>query len=209
MSRIGPFSLRTISRLMVIVLVVVLGVAIGLHNVLAGRGAPPAPKLVAGTTLDGHAAPSFALVDQTGTTVSLARLRGHPVVITFLDATCVTECPLTAQYLDWTAQFLGPRAHDVVWLAVSVNPSNTPAQAQAFITKNHVAVPLHVLLGTPAQLSAVWHAYYIDVVPSTTGDVEHTIATYLIDPAGHEREILDQAYDAKLAAQDLRALGAA
>jgi cytochrome oxidase Cu insertion factor (SCO1/SenC/PrrC family) len=209
MSRIGPFSLRTISRSLVVVLVVLLGVAIGLHNVLAGGGTPAAPKLAAGTALDGRSAPAFTLVDQSGATISLARLRGHPVVITFLDATCVTECPLTAQYLDWTAQFLGARAHNVVWLAVSVNPTNTPAQADAFIAKNHVAIPLHVLLGSQAQLSAVWHAYYIDVVPSATGDVEHTIVTYLIDPQGHERELLDQAYDAKLAAQDLRALGAA
>lgn len=206
MSRIGPFSLRTISRSLVIVLVVLLGAAIGLHNVLAGRSAPAAPKLAAGTTLDGRPAPTFTLVDQSGATVALAHLRGHPVVLTFLDATCTTECPLTAQYLGWTAQFLGPKAHDVVWLAVSVNPTNTPAQADAFITKNHVAIPLHVLLGSQSQLSAVWHDYYIDVIPSATGDVEHTIVTYLIDPDGHEREVLDQAYDAKLAAQDLRAL---
>jgi protein SCO1 len=206
-------KLRTISRSIVLILVVVVGVLIGLHALLAGghasAGGRTSPKLLAGTALDSRPAPLFALRDQSGALISLSTLRGRPVVLTFLDAICTTECPLTAQYLDWTGHFLGARASGVAWLALSVNPANTPAQAQAFIATNQVSVPLHVLLGTQAQLAPLWKAYFIQVIPQPGGDTAHTIVTYLIDRQGHEREVLDQAYDAKLAAQDLRALLAA
>lgn len=199
-------TMRTTSRWIVVALVVIVGASILLHNALAQRDT--LPTLRAGTTLSGEPAPAFQLRDQTGASISLDRLRGHPIVLTFLDATCTTECPITAQYLNWTAQFLGPRAKDVVWLAMTVNPTNTPAQATEFITKNHVSIPLHVLLGTQQQLAPVWKAYYIEVIPPPQpgGDVQHTVVTYLIDGQGRERELLDQAYDSKLAAQDLRAL---
>ena len=79
------------------------------------------------------------------------------------------------------------------------------------MTKNKVQVGLHVLLGTQAELAPLWKAYYIEVVPPATpgGDVEHTVVTYLIDAQGHERELLSQGYDPKVAAHDLSALLAA
>lgn len=203
-------KLRTASRLIVIVLVVLIGGIIALRNVWGGHTATASPTatLTAGTALGTSAAPAFALKDQNGATISLAALKGHPVVLTFLDATCTTECPITAQYLDWTAQYLGKPASNVTWLAITVNPTNTSSDIATFMTKNKVQVPLHVLLGTQAQLAPLWKAYYIDVIPPPTpgGDVEHTVATFLIDGQGRERELLDQAYDPKAAAHDLSLL---
>lgn len=197
-------------------LVAATGAALALHqrstaggaHASAARVSPAASTLLAGAALGGTAAPLFQLKDQRGYFVSLLRLRGHPVVITFLDATCTTECPITAQYLDWTAGFLGRQARAVTWLALSVNPTNTPARGVAFLTKNRVTIPLHVLLGTRRQLAPLWHAYGVFVKP-TPRDVEHTIVTYLIDSQGREREVLDQTYNPKLAAHDLRVLVAA
>lgn len=203
-------KLRTISRLSVIALVVIVGTIMALHSRFdsgaASAEAQP-PKLTAGTNLNGTAAPDFTLKDQTGATVSLDQFRGHPVVLTFIDATCTTECPVTAQYLDWTAQFLGTKATaGTVWLAVTVNPENTAADAQGFITKNKVTAPLHLLLGTHDQLAPLWSAYHIYVQPTPSGDVEHTIVTYVIDKQGREQEVLDQSYDPKAAAKDVQAL---
>ena len=207
-------KLRTISRLSVIALVVIVGAIMVVHSRLdagsasaATETAQPPPKLVAGTVLNGSAAPAIRLTDQHGVAISLDQFRGHPVVLTFVDATCTTECPVTAQYLDWTAQFLGTaKTNDVVWLALTVNPENTVAEANGFITKNKVTVPLHFLLGTHTQLAPLWNAYHIYVQPTPSGDVEHTIVTYLIDKQGHEQEVLDQSYDPKQAAKDLSAL---
>ena len=207
-------KLRTVSRLSVIVLVVVVAAIMAIHSRFeggaanaAGQSAGQPPNLVAGTMLNGTRAPAFQLTDQNGATVSLAQFKGHPIVLTFIDATCTTECPVTAQYLDSTAQYLGTKAtKDTVWLALTVNPDNTVANADGFIKKNNVTVPLHFLLGTHAQLAPLWSAYHIYVQPSPSGDVQHTIVTYLIDKHGHEQEVLDQSYDPKAAAKDIQAL---
>jgi protein SCO1/2 len=199
-------KLRTVSRWSVVALVVVVGSIIGLHDLMARSQA--APALVAGTVLSGKPAPSFELRDQTGAVIALDRLRGRPVVLTFLDATCTTACPNTTQDLDRTAQFLGPRSKDVAWLALCVNPAYTAADANVFIARNKATVPLHILLGTQAQLAPLWKAYSIAVAPSPLPSeaVQYTIVTYLLDRGGHEREVLDQGYDPKRAAQDLQVL---
>jgi protein SCO1/2 len=192
------------------VLVVLIGGLLIVRNLWNGHAAAvtPSATFTAGTALGTSPAPAFTLTDQNGASISLAALKGHPVVLTFLDATCTTECPITAQYLDWTAQYLGKPASSVTWLAITVNPTNTPADVATFMSKNKVQVPLHVLLGTQAQLAPLWKAYYLEVIPAATpgGDVTHTIATYLIDSQGRERELLDQAYDPKAAAHDLSLL---
>lgn len=203
-------KLRTFSRVSVIALVIAIGGVIALRNLWNSHSAQiaPTPTLTAGTTLSAKPAPAFSLKDQSGATITLAQLKGHPIVLTFLDATCTSECPITAQYLDWTAQDLGKRAGDVIWLAMTVNPANVPADVTTFMIKNKVQVHLHVLLGTQAELAPLWKAYYIEVVPPATpgGDVEHTVITYLLDSQGREREILGEGYDPRSAAADLGVL---
>ncbi len=171
----------------------------------ASRAAQPV-KLTAGTTLGSTLAPSFSLRDQTGALVNLTQRRGHVVILTFLDATCTTECPITAQYLDWTAQFLKQDAENVGWLAMSVNPSNTTDQADEFLTKNDVKVPLHILLGGSSTLAPLWKAYHIVVQPGAIGDDEHTLGLYVVDAKGHEREWVDGGYNPKAPAADIEAV---
>lgn len=167
-------------------------------------------SLIAGSVLTGRQqAPGFSLIDQYGRPLDLAQLRGHPVFLTFMDATCKQECPVTAQYLNWTSQFLGAKdASQVAWIAVSVNPTNTAAEAHAFIAKNKPGVLLRFGLGSQQQLSAVWNAYHITVIPAAQnhGDTGHTVVFYLIDKQGREREIVDQGFDPKQMAHDLRTL---
>lgn len=196
----APMKLRTISRVIVVALVVVVGAAIVLHSRLSSS----AGTLSAGTVFS-QPAPAFQLADQTGNTVSLARLRGSVVVLTFLDADCANECSATTQALDSIAQLLGTQARGVVWLALSVNPNNTPAEARRFVSTHSLTVPLHLLLGTQAALQPLWRAYGVDVVAAPTGPT-YTAATYVIDQRGNERELLRQPIDAAATAQDLRIL---
>ncbi len=183
------------------------GALIGCSNATAGAAHPtPTVKFTAGTTIDGQAAPQFSLHDQTGQLINLRQSSGHVTLLTFLDATCTTECPITAQYLDWTAQFLGTDSKNVAWLAMSVNPTNTSQQAETFMTENSVQVPLHILMGSNVQLAPLWHAYHISVQPTASGDVEHTLGLYLIDAKGHEREWVDGGYDPKALSADIEKL---
>lgn len=195
--------------LALVALIAVLGATLAVahaRQVATAAQQPVAPALQ-GTNLRGVAAPNFSLVDQSGATVSLVALRGHPVVLTFIDSICTSECPITAQYLDQSAQLLGTKdTAGVVWLAMSVDPwSDTAATAQAFIAKNHVIIPLRFLLGSEATLRPLWDAYHIGVV-QTTGDITHTVGVYIIDQRGQERIWLDEGFDPKMLSDDLRTL---
>lgn len=174
------------------------------------NGAHATATLRAGLDLRMRPAPAFSLVDQNGAEVTLASLHGHPVVLTFLDATCTQQCPIMIEWLNWTAQFLTPQQiAQVDWVAISVNPNNTPAQATAFLAKNKAAMSFHFLLGAQAQLQPLWTSYRITVLPGRQTDVVHTSGLYLIDQQGREREWTDGSFDPKMLAADLQTLLAA
>jgi cytochrome oxidase Cu insertion factor (SCO1/SenC/PrrC family) len=200
-------TMRTVSRWMVVSLVVIVGASIMLHNALAGPS-NAAPHLTAGTQLDGRQAPDFALRDQTGTTIRLSQLHGRVVMLSFLDAACTSACTVDAECLEQTAHDLTGNSAPVTWLAVSTNPSNTAASAQAYIESHHITVPLHILLGSPAELRSVWQAYAISVAPAqgSNSAASATAVSYVLDPSGREQELLHQDYDPHAAAQDIRAL---
>lgn len=211
-------KLRLISRVSVLVLIVLVGALLVVRS-RADSGHPAAtstatPRL-SGADLGAMPAPDFTLTDSSGTVVTLSRLKGHPVVLTFLYTHCPDECPLTAEKLHAAMGELGAKATgDVIWLVVSVDPiGDTPASAQAFLATHHISGTVHYLLGTEQQLQPVWDAYHIAVQPGSDataqiGSVSHTIGVYILDARGDERIYLDDTFDPQTLATDLRALGA-
>lgn len=140
-------------------------------------------------------APAFSLVDQNGKTVSLAGLRGRPVLLSFIDPFCRNFCPREASVLSSAAEQLGTVRPAVV--AVSVDPWADSA-------KNFHQDALHWNLvpgwrwatGTQAGLSSVWKSYDVGVLVTkktvagiTVRYITHTGAAYLIDASGHERAL--------------------
>lgn len=201
--------LRNISRIIVIALVALVGGVALIHQRMssdaAGAQSTPASTLTGGTALH-DMTPAFSLKDQTGAVVTTQSLRGHPVIVTFMDMTCTQECPIIAGMLQQTAQFLGPqKSAQVDWVIVSVNPNNTATDVSAFMKKNNVTLPVKVLLGTQAELKPVWDSFHIDVAPTPT-DVNHTVALFLVDQSGTERMIFIGAFDSKALAGDLSTL---
>ena len=174
-------------------------------------------NLMALSPVPNRPAPAFSLTDQYGHVISLASLRGRPVVLNFMDPHCVDICPLVAQELRDAEADLTPRARNTVFLAINVNPyAHTTANVLAF-SRTHLLTTIptwHFLTGPVASLARVWHAYGIEVrAPSPTADVIHTAATYFIDAAGHERYLASPVVDhnaagvAFLPADTLRAWG--
>ncbi len=204
-------KLRLISRVLVLALVVVVGSIIALHNRLAQSQSTASPKLV-GIDMGSDPAPGFTLVDQNGAPVSLEAQRGHPVVLTFLYTHCPDACPLTAEKLHAAEQSLGPRAADVRWLVVSIDPEgDTPADASKFVAAHHLTGQVHYLLGSQSQLQPVWSAYHIAVQPGQDAQAQvrsvvHSLGVYVIDGQGRERVYLDQDFDPAGLTSDLRAL---
>jgi cytochrome oxidase Cu insertion factor (SCO1/SenC/PrrC family) len=170
---------------------------------------------------DTPAAP-FELTDQSGTSVSLATLKGRTIALTFLDPVCTSDCPLIAQVFRQVDDSLGPTAaKSTAFVAVVANPTYLGVQfVQAFDSAENMNMPnWYFLTGSLAQLSAVWNAYGIEVQTVGSGGMAaHSDTTYVIDGAGHLRTILgadpgntttDSASFAALLNKEMRAVAAA
>lgn len=174
-------------------------------GVSAARGTTDAK--LQGTDLGGLPAPAFALPDQSGQQITLQRLRGHPVVLTFLDSYCPhAECPLMAQYLAMTSQQLGGETQQVQWVALSMNPADSQDSVKAFLKAHPVPFTLHYLLGNDKQLTPLWKAYHMQSLTTSNGIVVHTTGVYVIDKTGRERVYLDAGFDPRMLASDLHLL---
>lgn len=134
-------------------------------------------------------APDFALRDQTGRNISLASLRGRPVILTFLDSQCKSSCPIEGRQLASVLRRLPPAQRPVLAIVSVDQAGDTPAGIRHALAKWGLAGPwsVHWLNGsTKGELAAVWRRYGIRVVP-TSNDVVHSLALYLIDRRGYER----------------------
>jgi cytochrome oxidase Cu insertion factor (SCO1/SenC/PrrC family) len=140
-------------------------------------------------------APAFSLTDQHGRTVTLASLRGKVVLLTFLDDTCTTDCPLIAQEFRAAGQLLGADAGRVELVAINYNPLYTQVSyIQAFNRQERMAgVPnWRFLTGTRARLQQVWRHYGVpqaEVLPAGSM-IGHGDYAFVIDQHGHLRREL-------------------
>jgi cytochrome oxidase Cu insertion factor (SCO1/SenC/PrrC family) len=176
--------------------------------------APPVSDTPAATWEAGkRAAPALALRDAAGSPLSLASLRGRPVIVTFIDPLCRDYCPIEAQHLNTVVQSL-PAGQKPAIVAVSVNTAgNKPAIFAEDKRKWKLVPEWRWAVGSDAQLARVWRAYGIDVLVSTrkiagvtVRRVAHTEAAYVIDRNGFERAIFLWPYSAGGVVTTLRSL---
>jgi cytochrome oxidase Cu insertion factor (SCO1/SenC/PrrC family) len=160
-------------------------------------------------------APGFALRDQRGAPVSLAALRGRPVIVTFIDPLCRDYCPLEAQHLNDVVRAL-PAGEKPAIVAVSVNIyGNARANLLLDERKWSLVPQWRWAIGAPSALSRVWSAYHVAVLASTktvagvtVHTIGHTEAAYVIDARGFQRALFLWPYSAAGVVRTLRALTA-
>jgi cytochrome oxidase Cu insertion factor (SCO1/SenC/PrrC family) len=209
--RTEPSSGWPVNRVIVVVLSVALVIAfavafvvrgrnelVGQQSSVAGRDLPATvSKSLAYTMglarLPARPAPSFTLVDQHGRSTSTVALKGHPVVLEFIDPNCTDICPIMSQELITAYHDLGSAASKVIFLAVNVNPWHTDIASVATYSDAHGLKMLptwHFLTGPPNSLRAVWQSYHVSVsAPDSATDVVHTSVVYFIDTHGRERYV--------------------
>jgi cytochrome oxidase Cu insertion factor (SCO1/SenC/PrrC family) len=147
-----------------------------------------------GVPLDGPA-PAFSLTDQHGRLVTLAGLRGKVVLLTFLDDTCSTDCPLIAQEFRIAGQLLGADLQHVELVAINYNPLYTQlSYIRAFDNQEGLAGQPHwlYLTGSRAQLEHVWSVYNVispELLPGGAM-LAHGDYAFVIDQAGNVRREL-------------------
>ncbi len=136
----------------------------------------------------GGPVPDFALIDQRGSPVTLAGLRGRVVVVTFI----YTRCPLPdycprmitnlAAVRDRFAARLG---QDLTLLTVTFDPQyDTPARLTAYAQSYNADVPgWHFLTGGAEGIRQVCAAFGVEYWPDS-GLITHTLQTAVVDREG-------------------------
>jgi cytochrome oxidase Cu insertion factor (SCO1/SenC/PrrC family) len=142
-----------------------------------------------------YAAPTFSLISQRGSAVTLASLRGKVVLLTFLDPVCTSDCPLIAQEFRQAGQLLGAASTRVELVAIVANPVDYQlGYTRAFDAQEDLTGVRNwlYLTGSPGQLQKVWGAYGIaaDIEPAG-GMIAHNDIAFAIDARGRVRQELD------------------
>src|SRR6266705_786116 len=159
------------------------------RNQAVTQSTNPANYAISGFPMKGNLAPDFTLTDQFGHSVTLSSLRGHEVVLAFIDSRCKTLCPLTAQIMYDAKVARGASAASRVELvAINANPTATSvSEVQAWSIAHGMLHQWLFLTGTGQQLQSVYHLYNVYVQVGSDGEVEHDPKTFIIDAQGHER----------------------
>jgi protein SCO1/2 len=185
---------------------------------LAQRGgtsqaAPPPTRFTAAATwaTGKRPAPGFSLRDQNGKPISMSSLRGHPVVVTFIDPVCRSLCPIEARVLSAATAKLPAKDRPTI-VAVSVNPwANTKANFAADRVHWQLGPNWRWAAGTLAQLKPIWRRYQVSVLFDTkkingitVRNVVHTEASFVVDSSGFERAVYLYPFSGSDLAQTVR-----
>jgi protein SCO1/2 len=210
----GMLKLALAALIATSALVIFAGAVLGIRllamsrNQAAAQSTNPANYPIGGFPMAGNLAPDFTLTDQFGHPVTLSSLRGHEVVLAFIDSRCKTLCPLTSTIMyNAKAQLTSSAASQVQLVAVNANPSATSvATVQSWSISHGMLHQWLFLTGATQQLQSVYHMYNVYVQVNSNELVEHDPILFIIDAKGHERlyyETLDSNSQSDVKGQEI------
>ena len=131
-------------------------------------------------------APPLQLVDQYGSVVTLAALRGRPVLVTFAYAHCETVCPLVVQNLVRAQNRLAAKGAALQLIVITLDPwRDTPARLPDIARQWGLPDGAHVLSGSVPDVEATLDRWGISRSRDLhNGDVTHPQLVYVIDASG-------------------------
>ncbi|HTW86867.1 MAG TPA: SCO family protein [Candidatus Binataceae bacterium] len=136
---------------------------------------------------NGDCLPNIPLIDQNGRTVSLASLKGKPVLFDFIYTSCPGPCLLLTARMKQVADSLGSRlgteAHIV---SITVDPEHDhPKQLLAYAKEQGADLSGWLFLtGTPKQIDAVLARFRLFRQREADGTVDHILEFFLVDANG-------------------------
>jgi protein SCO1/2 len=160
------------------------GPAAVVQDAVSGSEGPTSP--FRGATRPPIPPSDFELADEHGRLVRLSEQRGKVVVVAPMYAACGPTCFVTAQQIKGSFDDLRPSERSRVRaFALSVDPGrDTPRAAQRALESWRVRGNLTWLLGTRAQLRAVWRKFGFPPRRATHLYSPHIV---VIDALGRQR----------------------
>ena len=149
---------------------------------------PPGAEATTGPTGNAAVGGPFQLVDQNGRAVDQRILHGKWSAVFFGYTYCPDACPTTLQELAAVQDQLGPKAKDFQVVFVSVDPGrDTPAKLKDYLSTHGFPTGVTGLTGTAEQVARAAKAYRVYYARHGDGPdylMDHSVATYLMDPDG-------------------------
>lgn len=133
--------------------------------------------------------PAIDLIDQYGRPVALPSLKGKPVLIDFIYATCPTACPILTARFARIARLLGPElGAKMTIVSVTIDPEHDhPAQLLAYAKSHQADCPGWLFLtGDPASIDALLKVYRLKRERQPDGMINHVATAFLLGADGHQ-----------------------
>ena len=133
--------------------------------------------------------PEVSLIDQHGSAVSLASLRGKPVLIDFIYTSCASTCPMLTVKMAAIAQKLGPAlGADVRIVSISLDPEHdSPAELAKYAQSHGASENGWIFLtGPPAKIDQVLALFKLRRTRESDGSITHSISAFLLGPDGRQ-----------------------
>jgi protein SCO1/2 len=161
---------------------------------VVGEGGAPAPQEAARLAAAAAArelAPPFALVDQDGRPLALADLRGRLVVLDFVFTSCPGPCPiLTGMHVELQRSLAPELRARTRFVSITLDPErDRPEALRAYaLARGADLSDWSFLTGSPEAVRAVVESYGVGTTRGPDGEIEHVVATFLIDAEGRIAE---------------------
>ena len=131
--------------------------------------------------------PDITLVDQHGQKISLASLKGKPVLFDFIYTSCPGPCLLLTARMKKIADRLGPKlGTEVRIVSITVDPEHDrPKQLLSYASAQGANVKGWLFLtGTPQQIEDVMARFKLIRQREADGTVDHVLEFFLVDANG-------------------------
>jgi protein SCO1/2 len=133
--------------------------------------------------------PAISLIDQHGASVSLASLKGKPVLVDFIYTSCASTCPRLTAKMVQVARELGPElGAKATIVSITLDPEHdSPAELAKYAkVQGADEAGWLFLTGTPAQIDRVLALYHLERTRNPDGTVNHAVASFLLGPDGRQ-----------------------
>jgi protein SCO1 len=133
--------------------------------------------------------PDLRLTDQYGKQVSLASLKGKPVLFDFIYTTCPGPCLMLTSRMRLIAKRLGPMLGSKAWfVSVTVDPEHDgPAQLLDYAKQQDANRNGWLFLtGSPADVERLMAQFNLIRQREADGTVDHVLEIFLVGPDGKQ-----------------------